>query len=111
MNLVRLLPVILSFALLAAHYYRAGMLIVAAVSVLLPLLLLFRRWWVPPLIQALLVLGALEWIRTLYLLASLRIALDQPWGRMTLILGAVAAFSALSALVFTNRRVRERYEG
>jgi len=110
MNLIRLLPVILSFALLGAHYYRAGMEIVTAFCVLLPLVLLLRRWWVPPLVQALLVLGALEWVRTLYVLATLRSALEQPWVRMAWILGVVAVFTAGSGLVLFNRRLRTRYE-
>jgi hypothetical protein len=109
LNLIRLFPVILSLLLLGAHYYRAGLVLVAAVCALLPLVLLVRRWWVPRVFQGLLVLGALEWGRTLYMLAQMRIAFDQPWGRMALILGAVAVFTLLSALVFETRGLRRRY--
>ena len=75
----------------------------------LPLLLLLRRSWVPRLFQVLLGLGALEWLRTLYVFASMRVAFEQPWGRLALILGGVALLTALSALVFLNRRLRARY--
>lgn len=109
MNALRLLPVLLSFLLLAAHFYRAGQLLIAVGCLLLPLLLLVRRPWVPWLFQALLVLGALEWLRTLYVFAGMRMAFDQPWGRLAVILGTVAAFTALSGLVFLGTRLRSRY--
>jgi hypothetical protein len=72
----------------------------------LPLLLFLRKTWVPPLFQALLVLGALEWLRTLYAFAAMRIAFEQPWGRLALILGAVALFTALSGWVFRSRGLK-----
>jgi len=42
-------------------------------------------------------------------LAQQRLALGQPWQRMALILLAVAVFTAASALVLNQRRVRQRY--
>ena len=39
----------------------------------------------------------------------LRIALGQPWTRLALILGAVALFTAASALVFSHRRLATRF--
>ena len=110
MQLLRLLPVILSFLLLAAHFYRAGMTVVAGLCAALPALLLLRKAWVPRLFQVLLVLGALEWLRTLYVIAAMRIALEQPWARLAVILGTVAVFTALSGLVFRSRAVKSRYD-
>ena len=109
MNVLRLIPVILSFVLLAAHFYRSGLVVPAAICVALLLLLIFRKPWVPKLFQLLLVLGALEWLRSLYYFAAMRIAWDQPWTRLAIILGAVALFTALSGLVFNNKAVRARY--
>ena len=109
LNFLKLIPVILSMLLLGAHFYRAGLTPVAAGCALLPLLLLLRKTWVPRLFQAVLVVGAAEWGRTLYLLAQMRIAFDQPWGRLALILGGVAAFTLLSALVFESAGLRRRY--
>lgn len=110
MNLLRLSPVVLSFFLLAAHFYRAGLLVPAGLCVAAPVLLLLRERWVPPLFQALLLLGAAEWLRTLYLFAQLRIEAGQPWTRLAIILGVVALLTLLSGLVFRSRALRQRYK-
>jgi len=109
MNVLRLIPVILSFVLLAAHFYRSGLVVPAAICVALLLLLIFRKPWVPKLFQLLLVLGALEWLRSLYYFAAMRIAWDQPWTRLAIILVAVALFTALSGFVFKSNALRARY--
>ena len=109
MNLLRLSPVILSFLMLAAHFYRSGQVVLAAICVALLILLFFRKPWVPKLFQILLILGALEWLRSLYYFAAMRIAWDQPWTRLAIILGTVALFTALSGLVFNSKAVRARY--
>ena len=109
MNFLRLLPAILSLLLLSAHFYRAGIEVMAGVCLVLPALLFFRERWVPRVIQLALILGAVEWLYSLYRFASLRIALEQPWTRLAIILGSVALFTALSALVFRSRAVKQRY--
>ena len=45
------------------------------------------------------------------MLVQQRLALGQPWQRMALILCAVAAFTAASALVFRSAALRARYSG
>jgi len=109
MNVLRLLPVILSFGLLAAHFYRAGYPALTLCCIGVLILLFIRKSWVPRLFQFLLILGALEWLRSLYFLAAMRIAWDQPWTRMAIILGAVALFTALSGFVFKSNALRARY--
>jgi hypothetical protein len=109
MNAIRLLPVILSFLLLGAHFYRAGYPFLTVLCATLPCLLFLRKAWVPRLFQVLLVLGALEWLRSLYLLAAMRIAFEQPWTRLAFILVAVALFTGLSGLVFRSGKLRARY--
>jgi len=109
MNAVRMLPIIISFLLLSAHFYRAGLAIPAGGSLAMPLFLLLRESWVPRLLQVFLLLGALEWLRILILFAGLRIEIGQPWTRLAIILGAVALFTALSGLVFRSESVRSRY--
>jgi hypothetical protein len=106
---LKLIPVILSFLLLAAHFYRAGYPVLSGLCVALLILLFLRKSWVPRLFQLLLILGALEWLRALYFFAAMRIAWDQPWTRLAFILGAVAVFTALSGLVFRNRRLAAFY--
>jgi len=109
MNFLRLLPVVLSLVLLAAHFSRNDMAPLMAVSLAVPFLLLVRRTWIPRLFQVLLVLGALEWLRTLVVIARRRMEAGEDWLRMALILGVVALFTGLSALVFRSGALRERY--
>lgn len=111
MNVLRLLPVILSFLLLGAHFYRAGLPVFTGLCAGALLLLLVRSAWIPRLFQLLLVLGALEWLRSLYFFAAMRVAFGEPWTRLAMILGGVALFTALSALVFRSKSLRDFYEG
>ena len=75
----------------------------------LPGLLLIRRAWVARLVQVVLVLGSLEWGRTLLVLVAQRRDAGEPWSRLALILGVVTALTAASALLFCCRSLRERY--
>jgi len=109
MNILRLFPVILSFLLLGAHFYRAGYPILTGACIGVLSLLLVRKPWVPRLFQGLLILASLEWLRALYYFAAMRIAWDQPWTRLAVILGAVALVTALSGLVFNHRKLRVFY--
>lgn len=111
MNLVRLLPVILSLLVLGAHFYRAGNLVLVAGSLLVLLLLVIRRPWVRWVAQAALVLGAAEWVRSTLAFVRMRQAMDLPWTRLAVILGSVAAFTLLSALVFLLPALKRRYGG
>jgi len=110
MNFLKLLPVVISFLLLAAHFYRAGQVLLTGISLALPFLLFLKEAWVVRLIQVALLLGSLEWIRTGYVFAQQRIEFDQPWTRLVIILGSVALFTALSALVFRSKSLRQRYK-
>ena len=109
MNIVRLIPVFISFVLMAAHFSRNGPLVLVAVSMCLPLILLVPRPWVARAVQVALVLGALEWIRATVVLVVQRQSAGEGWIRMAVILGAVALVTALSALVFKMKALRERY--
>jgi len=110
MNIVRLLPVFLSALLLAAHFFRAGMYPLVVASLTFPFVLLFPRRWSACLVQVALVLGAIEWVRTLLNLVTIRQAVGQPWMRMAIILGSVAVFTAASALVFGFGSLKKRYK-
>lgn len=109
LDFIRLLPVVLSFLLLAAHFLRAGQMMVVVVLLSLLLLLFLRKFWVPGVIQLVLVLGAVEWILTLYSVAQQRIAVGEPWARMAMILGVVAVFTLLSSLVFRSKSLQDRF--
>ncbi len=104
-----LLPPILSFLLLAAHFLRsANYLAVLGLLALIPLLAL-RRPWVALVARATLWLGTGVWLYTMAVFTAERLRLGEPYLRMVLILGGVALFTALSSLAFSSRRLRERY--
>ena len=109
MSFLGLLPVFISFLLLAAHFMRAGQDSLMLLVLILPLLLFVKKSWVPRVFQLLLLLGAIEWLRSLFVFAQMRMAFGEPWFRLAVILGAVALFTALSGLVFRARALQQRY--
>lgn len=109
MVLLRLMLPILACVLLAAHFFRADQLALAVASALLPLLLAVPRAWAARTMQVALVIGAIEWLRTLAEFAAVRISMGQPVLRLVAILVAVALFTAASALVFRSAGMRARY--
>lgn len=109
MNVLRLLPVILAFGLLAAHFSRADMLPAVVVSLAIPFLLLIRKAWVARSIQVLLVLGAAEWIRSMFGYISIRKETGEDWARLAIILVSVALLTACAGLVFRGKSLKKRY--
>ncbi|MCK5690285.1 hypothetical protein KAI87_13495 [Myxococcota bacterium] len=110
MNALRLIPVYLSALMLAAHFYRSGMIALVFLALLFPFLLLIPKSGAVRLVQLFLVLGAVEWIRATVMFVNERIAMGQPWTRLAIILGLVAAFTGGSALLFFNGSLRARYK-
>lgn len=102
-------PVVLSLVILGAHFMRYGNSIGVVGALVLIALLFVRQPWVARLMQVVLILGALEWVRTLYELVQVRAAYGQPFGRMMLILGVIAAITILSALLFQTPVLRKIY--
>ena len=98
MRALRNVGVVLSFLVLAAHFLRGGSLLLVIVMLGAPLLLLARERWAARVLQAALLLGALEWIRTLVTLTSARLEAGEPFLRMAVILAVVAAVAVLSAI-------------
>jgi hypothetical protein len=109
MTLGLLLWPLISLVLLAAHFARAQQWPLTLACAALMGVLALRRRWVPWTLQAALVLGAAEWLRTLLALVASRLALGQPYGRLAAILAAVALLTLGSALVFRVSAVRARY--
>lgn len=99
----------LALLLLAAHFYRADGLPLAVLSVALVSLLAVPRPWAARILQAALVLGAVEWLRTLAAFAAMRVAVGQPYLRLAVILGAVAAFTLVAAWMFQQRALSARF--
>lgn len=100
---------LLSFLLLGAHFLHHGSVALLVVSLLIPLTLLIRHRWVARAVQAMLVIVALEWVRTAVVLAEDRLAAGDPWKRMAVILGGVALWAVCSALLFETTPLRRRY--
>jgi len=109
MKALFLAPVVLSIAVLGAHFMRYGNVIGVAVSLVLIGLVFLRRAWVARLIQAALVLGALEWMHTLYELMQIRVAHGAPTARMAAIIGVVIVITLGSALLFQTKTLQQRY--
>jgi hypothetical protein len=104
-----LIPVVISLLVLGAHFMRYDNTIGVVVAVALIGMLLVRRAWVARLVQVALLLGALEWVLTVYRLAQMRMAMGEPVTRMVIILGVVIAVTAGSALLFQTRSLKQVY--
>lgn len=111
MNFVRLLPVVISSVLIAAHFLRSGATIVAFICLFANGLLFITRSWSVRIIQVLLILYAVEWIRTLINLVQLRLEHGMPWMRLAIILGGVVLFTAFSALSFRHPMLQKKFSG
>lgn len=109
MTFLKLLPAGLALALLGAHFWRAQQWIAVALAVAILALFFVKRPAAARILQLALVAGALEWLRTLATFAIQRDAMGQPWTRLAIILGAVALFTGLCALLFETRAARARY--
>lgn len=109
MNILKLSPVLLSAFLLAAHFFRIGNDAIVWICICFPLLLFVKRKWTVHLIRLFLLTGSIEWFRTLYFSVDNRIQQNESWLRLAIILGAVAIFTALSALVFRFKTIRKIY--
>ena len=104
MSALLLIPVVLSFVVLAAHVVRLGIPFLPFLLALAPLLLITRQVWAVRFLQFVLVMGTLEWVRTTMVLTRYRMVEGEPWTRMAVILVTVALVTAASALALQHRR-------
>lgn len=109
MIVLRLLPILFSFLLLAAHFSRMDMFPLVILSLLLPFLLFIKKVWVVRTIQGILFLGALEWIRAMFSYIEIRKSIGDDWSRLAVILSVVALFTALSGLVLQMKNLKKVY--
>jgi hypothetical protein len=103
------IPIVLSLVVLGAHFLRYGSSIGVFAALLLIGLLFLRQPWVPRVMQVVLVLGTIEWLRTMYEIAHMRSLHGQPYGRMLVILGIVAAVTLCAALLFQSATLKKIY--
>jgi len=99
----------LSSVLLAAHFSRVDLKWIALLCLLFPLILWIKRRLALRIFQIYLLLGVGVWIQRTLVLRGLRIEAGEPWLNLVLILGGVALFTLISALVLENKRIKERY--
>jgi hypothetical protein len=104
MNTVKSLPAVLSFLLLGAHFMRSGTYVLLALCLLGAAALFVNRRVVRWVLQAALGAGVVVWALTTVELVSWRVAVHQPWHRMAVILGGVAAFTAFAAWLLGTRQ-------
>ncbi len=97
MFVLRRLPALLALLMLGAHFLRFGQTPLVALCLILLAPLFVPRPWAQALVRWTLALGALVWLWTLVDGIRTRLAFDEPWLRLALILGAVAAFTAWAA--------------
>lgn len=109
MTFLSLVPAVISFLLLAAHFLRGWNMLLVGICLVLPLLLFVKRRWAARLLQAALIVGALEWAATTFNLTMMRISQGADWERMAIILGAVTLWTGLSAALFQTKRLARRY--
>jgi hypothetical protein len=102
--------IVLSLLVLGAHFLRDGFDVGVAVCVGLIALLFVRRAWAARVVQLALVLGAFEWVLTLYTLAQVRLAHGMPATRMVIILAAVVLVTLISALLFQTSALKKTYK-
>lgn len=88
---------------------RDGSEIGVVVAIVLIGILFVRRGWAARVVQAALMLGALEWVLTLYELAWTYTARGDPPARMYFIIGSVTAVTLVSALLFQTKTLKETY--
>jgi hypothetical protein len=102
-------PIVVSLLVLGAHFLRYGQWWGVAAAVVLIGLLFVRQPWVARTIQLVLLAGAAEWGWTLFQLAQMRAAHDQPIVRLVAILGSVVLVTLLSAWLFQTATLRAVY--
>ena len=110
MKAVFLILVVLCLLVLGAHFLRYGNAVGVAFS-LAPITLLFvQKPWAARVVQAVLILGAIEWALTFYELVQMRLALGMPAMRMAVILAAVIFVTAASGLLFETRTMKQVFK-
>jgi hypothetical protein len=106
---VRVIPLLLTSLLLAAHFLRDGNLVLTLICVLIPLLLLIKKRWSWLVVQLFAYVGAVIWLYTTVAMVQQRIFWGMPWVRLVMILGGVALFTAWAGFLLNSSRIKEIY--
>lgn len=109
MNFLKLLPIIFSYLLMAAHFSRASNLHMSLIFLFLPLTLLIKKKWIIYITSLFLTYSAYIWIETAYKLIEIRKNMGMPYLRLSFILGTVALLTIISILIFKNKKLFDKY--
>jgi hypothetical protein len=109
MIFIRLLPVILSTLLYAAHVLRFNGLPVAVMVLILLLTLFIRKPWIIRLWQILLAFAALKWVIITVELVQMRINFEIPYLRLAIILIIVAVLNLFTVFWLQNKKIKKFY--
>lgn len=90
---LRMIPAVISFLLLGAHFFRSDSLVLTGACALAPLLLPVKKRGIRLFLKALLFLGAVVWAQTAFILVQHRLAIDAPWLRLLAIMGGLVLFT------------------
>jgi hypothetical protein len=107
--IARIVLYIVAALLLGAHYYRSGDLLPVAACVAVPFLFFWRQRPALWALQVFAYAGAVVWIVAALRLVAVRQQAGQPWTVAAIILGSVAAFTAVAGLLLNGRAPADRY--
>ncbi|HEM48991.1 MAG TPA: hypothetical protein ENO27_02155 [Caldithrix sp.] len=106
MIVLRLLPLIFTQLLFAAHIMRSFGVIWALVVLMLLITLVIHREWIIRLWQIIIAFEIIEWIRTTLIIVQLRLAVEMPYLRLLIIMGAVILFNLFIIYWLQRKRIR-----
>jgi hypothetical protein len=99
-----------SLILLSAHFsYMKFPLVLSIITLAAPLLFFYKKRFSLYIIQIILYLGALEWIRAMIIHIQQHLAAGQPWVRLVIILSLVVMFTLYSAWSLSSASLRGNY--
>jgi len=105
----RLIPLVIAYPLLAAHFLRGGNPFLTMLCLLIPFLLLIKKRWSLIIVQGSLFLGAWIWVRAAIIIIHERMMLGISWWKVLIILGPIALFTLLAGLLLNSSVVRDKY--
>lgn len=109
MIIVRLLPLIFAHLLFAAHIMRSYGLFWALIVLSLLFTLFIHRDWIILMWQLIMALVTVEWIRTSIVIIKLRLAVEMPYTRLSIIMGAVILFNLFMIYLIQRPGIRKFY--
>jgi hypothetical protein len=107
--ILRVVPLVISSLLLAAHFLRGGSLGLVVLTLLVPLFLLIRKRWSLILVQLSAYVAAAVWLYAIIQIVQERMMLGRSWGAPVIILGSVTLFTIIAGLLLNSRAVKDKY--